>query len=315
MAKRRKKKSGLEEILGLSWKEQLILAGIAALCAVFFPILGGKSALLRPLTELFGLLAWLATLGLLILALVNFIIHRQKDKNRNPFVSGTVGPERKTQTRVTDQAGPQPTQLAAAWEASIRPIPAGDRIPAKPNKWSLELLRELEWKRFEILCGAYYAKRGFRVETIACGADGGIDAKLFFGKIKDPVGLVQCKAWSTKLVGVKPVRELLGVMAHNKVSRGIFHATGKFSGDALEFARANRIQLIGGTDLIANIGTLPETAQQELLAAAVEGDYKTPTCPSCGIKMRRVSGARGDFWGCSNYPRCKVKWSTAQLPE
>jgi restriction system protein len=178
----------------------------------------------------------------------------------------------------------------------------------------MEVLRELEWKRFEILCGAYYAKRGFRVETIACGADGGIDAKLYYGQIKEPVGLVQCKAWSNRLVGVKPIRELLGVMVHNKVAKGIFHATGTFTNEALEFAGANKIQLIGGEDLISNIRTLADTAQQELLALAVEGDYKTPTCPSCAVKMRRISSKRGDFWGCTNYPRCKVKWNTAQLP-
>lgn len=31
----------------------------------------------------------------------------------------------------------------------------------------------------------------------------------------------------------------------------------------------------------------------------------TPTCPRCGSLMRRRSGRRGQFWGCSTYPRCK----------
>lgn len=30
-----------------------------------------------------------------------------------------------------------------------------------------------------------------------------------------------------------------------------------------------------------------------------------PCCPKCGATMRRRQSARGDFWGCSNYPECK----------
>lgn len=312
MARRTKKKSGLEQILEMSWKEQLFLAGIAVVCALFISAFGGKNPVLRPLAELFASLAWLVALGLAILALVNFVIHRPKDKNRNPFRPANVEPVSST-GKVTTRNNIEPAAVEAAWDASIKRVPSSVPTPAKPEKWSLELLRELEWKRFEILCGAYYAKRGFRVETLACGADGGIDAKLFFGQIKEPVGLVQCKAWSSKLVGVKPVRELLGVMAHNKVPKGILHATGRFSADAIDFARANKIQLIGGPELVSNIGTLPASAQHELLALATEGDYKTPTCPSCGIKMKRVFGKRGDFWGCPNYPRCKYTSNSAQL--
>ena len=30
-----------------------------------------------------------------------------------------------------------------------------------------------------------------------------------------------------------------------------------------------------------------------------------PDCPDCASPMRKRSSARGDFWGCSNYPQCK----------
>jgi hypothetical protein len=82
----------------------------------------------------------------------------------------------------------------------------------KPTAWSLELLRRIEWKRFEELTAAFYRAIGLRSETIRCGADGGIDAKLFKGDSPDPTAIVQCKAWNARPVGVKPVRELLGVM-------------------------------------------------------------------------------------------------------
>ncbi|MGB8857191.1 MAG: topoisomerase DNA-binding C4 zinc finger domain-containing protein [Burkholderiales bacterium] len=38
---------------------------------------------------------------------------------------------------------------------------------------------------------------------------------------------------------------------------------------------------------------------------ATEGEYSTPSCPSCGIKMLIRSGRQGNFWGCKNFPRCR----------
>jgi restriction system protein len=86
-------------------------------------------------------------------------------------------------------------------------------------------------------------------------------------------------------------------------------ASGNFSDDAKQFAQTNPITLVNGDMLVAMIKRLPEAQQQALLAFATAGDYTTPTCPSCGIKMRRVAGTNGrhDFWGCADYPRCRQK--------
>ncbi len=32
---------------------------------------------------------------------------------------------------------------------------------------------------------------------------------------------------------------------------------------------------------------------------------EAPVCPDCGAPMRKRSSARGPFWGCGNYPKCK----------
>jgi restriction system protein len=121
--------------------------------------------------------------------------------------------------------------------------------------------------------------------------------------------ILQCKAWNTYQVGVKPVRELLGVMAHNGVSKGIFLATGAFTREAVEFASASPIELVTGQDFLAKINELPADFKDELLREATKGDYLTPSCPSCGIKMVKRSGSRGEFWGCQNYPRCRQRFA------
>ncbi|MFL6714729.1 MAG: restriction endonuclease [Burkholderiaceae bacterium] len=179
-----------------------------------------------------------------------------------------------------------------------------ERIPIE--RWTVDALRELEWKRFELVCARYYELAGFRTQTLRCGPDGGIDIRLFRADPAQPLAIVQCKAWNSSRVGVAPVRELLGVMAAEKIGRGIFATTSTFTEEARRFAEGNPIQLLDGPDLIDKIGALPDAARLSLLRFAFDGDYATPTCPSCGIKTVIVDGRKGAFWGCSHYPRCKT---------
>lgn len=179
-------------------------------------------------------------------------------------------------------------------------------VPPVPTSWSLPLLRRIEWKRLEELTAAYFREKKFRTETLPAGADGGIDVKLYAEHKPEPFAIVQCKAWTTQKVGVKPVRELLGVMASERVAKGIFVSSGLYTDDAIAFAKSNPINLITGPMLVTGILALSPEAQARLMAIATEGDYTTPTCASCGVKMVERHGKRGAFWGCVNYPRCKT---------
>ncbi len=187
---------------------------------------------------------------------------------------------------------------------SMHPAPATVPSP-RPTAWTLEALRTLEWKRFELLCARYYAAVGFTAKTLDAGSDGGIDVKLYRVDPAKPLAIVQCKAWNTQAVGVKEIRELLGVMVHERVRRGIFVTTGTYSADAMQFAATSPIQLLDGPGFIAKIRDLPSAGQAALLDFAFEGDYRTPTCASCGVKMLARDSKRGPFWGCAHYPRCK----------
>src|SRR5437016_2198056 len=103
----------------------------------------------------------------------------------------------------------------------------GERLD-HPHSWSIDVVRRMEWKRFEILAAAYYRHLGFRVETVDHGPDGGIDATLYEGDAVTPYAILQCKAWDQR-VDVKPIRELLGVMTHREVRRGFFLTRSDFT--------------------------------------------------------------------------------------
>lgn len=179
------------------------------------------------------------------------------------------------------------------------------------SRFSIQLLKELEWKRFERLVEAYFEKTGWRTQLNRTGPDGGVDVCLFRPGQEGVSAVVQCKAWNTYKVGIKPVRELLGVMAAGKIPEGYFVTTDVFTQEALDFAHNQPLTLLDGFGLLRRINALSESDQRELLDLATAGDYITPTCPSCGRKMVvRVSGKGrnigSSFWGCPSYPRCKA---------
>jgi len=193
---------------------------------------------------------------------------------------------------------------AGDWDEAPEPVHA--RVDT--STWTLALLRSLEWKRFEELCAAYFQQLGFRTRMTPAGPDGGVDIHLLADGSDKSAVLVQCKAWSSYDVGVKAVRELLGVMTAEAVAEGVFVTTGRYTQAARDFVAGREIVLIDGPDFLEKIRLLHEERQRALLAIATAGDFTRPTCPSCGVKMvRRIARASGDaFWGCPNFPGCRT---------
>jgi restriction system protein len=218
----------------------------------------------------------------------------------------------RTDSALPAESGPIEADPHSRWrrpvEHSHRNRDAIAQANAEPVQWSVELLDRVEWKRFEDLCCEYYRARGLSALTTPLGADGGVDIRLL-GSAEEagPVttAIVQCKAHSRQ-VGVGPVRELRGVMADEKVEKGFFMAPRGFTDEAKSFASRNHITLVDGLLFLAMLRRLPDQAQRNLLGFALAGDWTTPTCPQCGVKMKLRSRGRRRFWGCSSFPRCRA---------
>jgi restriction system protein len=299
--RRRSKNKGLaEELIEQPWQVSAVLAvasfiGIGWIAPAFFsgPVLAG----LRPLL---GSFSWLAFAGFSFIAFLAFVRPKLQDGFRSPKARQEPAAPR-VNLPLSKPASPLDPTIP------LPPLREQNAPEALPAEWSIEALQMLEWKRFELLCARYYQEVGFRTETLACGPDGGIDVKLFRADRSEPLAIVQCKAWNKWAVGVKEIRELLGVMTHEKVSRGIFIASGGYSKDASAFGAANPIQLLDGKGLVQKIKELTPEKQKALLEFAFAGDYRTPTCPSCGVKLVTREGKKGTFWGCVYYPRCRFR--------
>ena len=199
--------------------------------------------------------------------------------------------------------------------AAIRRLTWGALLKSQS---SLESIRQLSWSDFERLVGEAYRRQGYGVERRGgAGADGGVD--LVLRRANDKV-FVQCKRWRKRTVSVSVVRELYGAMAAEGATAGIVVTVGRYTADAAAFARGKRLTLVDGDALLALVRSAQgadgaasvaleddRTVEHSLMVSRAEA---IPACPSCGSVMarrtaRRGANAGGEFWGCSQYPKCR----------
>lgn len=174
---------------------------------------------------------------------------------------------------------------------------------------------DMSWQQFELLVGQAFRQQGYRViDGGEAGADGGVDVHL---KKDGLTYFVQCKHWKAKSVGVSVVRELYGVIAGAGVEGGFVVTSGNFTEEAEAFARDKRISLLDGKaldDMLlhAKISLAEDALRASQHTATAPPATTTPTvsCPSCSSSMVRRKARRGanagqEFWGCSQFPKCR----------
>ena len=192
-----------------------------------------------------------------------------------------------------------------------------------------DALDHMSWREFEMLVGEGFQRRGYTVkETGGGGADGGID--LVLGKDGEKF-LVQCKQWKAFKVGVSVVRELYGVMAAQGAAGGFVVTSGRFTEDAIAFAKGRHVHLVDGPALMQLLRegrSKPQTAGTDPAPARTSSPVlqphapsspspsapprqaatmaEAPSCPQCGKSMvqrvaRRGASAGKGFWGCSDF--------------
>lgn len=170
----------------------------------------------------------------------------------------------------------------------------------------IESIRSISWREFEELVAEAYRRQGYFVrENHHVGPDGGIDLTIERG---GEVLLVQCKQWRNFKVGVKVVREMLGLVTAHCATGAIVVTCGKFTREAKNFASGNCVELIEGEELVEMIG---EVQKNPTLSNPIDDEpSREKPCPSCDSKLvirtaKKGSRAGSQFWGCSNFPRCK----------
>ena len=256
----------------------------------------------NPLLSAFRPLGWLAVAIGAFLMGVHALRRRAAPPTRLPAIEPGFKPR-------SPAARPAPSAVLID-PPDWRPppdAPAAVPTPTPVTHWSPGVLGRIEWRRFEAVCEALLQHDGYLTRSQAYGTDGGIDIWLYRdAERRDPVGIVQCKCWTSRLVGEVPLRELLGLKVAHGVQLALFFTSSRFHDAAERFGAANQLLLVDGAALLDRIRAFPAEVQQRLLAVATEGEYWRPTCVQCGSKMVQRADSRGKaFWGCERYPRCR----------
>jgi restriction system protein len=161
---------------------------------------------------------------------------------------------------------------------------------------------------FEGYIEEFYRRRGYLLTPRGGrSADGGVD---LVAEKRDERLIIQCKHWRVRSVGIRPVRELWGVVDHESATGAVLVTSGGFTPEAVAFARGKRLELIHGQALkrlVDEVRAGGQIGTHTLAEAPLPGRI----CTSCGSEMLLRVAKRGpnpgqSFWGCSRYPSCRV---------
>ena len=204
-----------------------------------------------------------------------------------------------------------PDKTLSVFDVSFPASPP--KSPSPPSTGELiGQLRSIDWFQFEKVVAVAYRKTGYHV-TRQGGAnpDGGID--LIIEKEGQQTA-VQCKQWKTWNVGVKAVREFLGALTDAGVQKGMFVTLNGYTGEAKQLADKHGIQILNETGLASLLESVAARYDPELVDILND---TTKYCPKCERVMvlrmaKKGSQIGSQFWGCSDYPRCRYTMPLSQ---
>lgn len=264
-----------------------------------------RKSSLKDLYDIAALLPWWVSLGLAIASWIFLTAYAGREIVPDPSAPLAELPQ--AIWRGFAQVGQfiLPPVLFAGMVANLhKRYRAGGLLDRLGGGGESDPLAGISWQHFELLVGELFRRRGYAVMETPAGADGGID--LVARRDGEKV-LVQCKHWRSRDVGVAVVRELYGVVTARKASGGAVVTGGRFTAEAVKFARQVSIELIDGAMLRAEARGGQGDARPEPVVEVLSG---RPGCPVCQSDMVRRTAHRGaqagkEFWGCARYPACK----------
>jgi restriction system protein len=223
------------------------------------------------------------SIGLAILALAVFFFRRVWSRS-----------SQSNQTSFSQSSAREEKQLVSSMPAQIT------------TRQLFERLRIVDWYQFEKIIAIVYRKAGFHVDRRGgANPDGGIDI-LITGSAREKVA-IQCKHWKTRDVGVKTIREFLGALKDAGIHKGIVITLRGYTGEAKQLAERNGIGLLNETGLAELFQSTQTQFDPEVLSLLNETRKLCPKCEhELGLRTAKKGAKLGSqFWGCSNFPRCR----------
>lgn len=164
----------------------------------------------------------------------------------------------------------------------------------------IDIVDKMTGEEFEKFLMVHFEKLEYKGELTPKTNDYGADLIL---KKEGYKIVVQAKRWSSK-VGIEAVQQILGAKEYYKANECMVVTNNYFTPNALNLASSSRVELWDRKKLldIMSVSNGREKAQE----ATNNTDINSRViCPKCGKEMILKKGKYGNFYGCSNYPKCK----------
>lgn len=169
----------------------------------------------------------------------------------------------------------------------------------------IEEIDSMDGIQFEYYLKELYLSRGYGVEVTSASGDYGADLVLK----KDGNKIVaQAKRYS-KDVGIKAVQEVIGAKSYYRADEAWVVTNSFFTKAARELAQKGSVRLVDRDELIDFILELNSAAvkpAEQVRTINFETTISNHgTCSKCGSPMVLKKGKRGEFLGCSSFPKCR----------
>jgi restriction system protein len=167
----------------------------------------------------------------------------------------------------------------------------------------IEEIDSMDGIQFEYYLKELYLSRGFGVEVTSASGDYGADLVLK----KDGKKIVaQAKRYS-KDVGIKAVQEVIGAKSYYRADVAWVVTNSYFTKAARELAQTGNVRLVDRDELIDFILELNSAAVKPEQVKNINSETirNQGTCSKCGSPMVLKKGKRGEFLGCSSFPKCR----------
>lgn len=155
--------------------------------------------------------------------------------------------------------------------------------------------------QFEHYLDLLFQSQGYSVKVTRAAGDYGADLVLE----KDGKAIVVQAKRHNKNVGIEAVQQVHSSMNYYGASEAWVISNREYTDAAMTLARSNGIRLIDRQALIDMILAMnPEAVPQpeQILRDATQHEH---ICNRCGSLLVVRKGPRGQFYGCSSFPKCR----------
>ncbi|MBY0149028.1 restriction endonuclease [Neobacillus niacini] len=167
----------------------------------------------------------------------------------------------------------------------------------------IEEIDSMDGIQFEYYLKELYLSRGYGVEVTSASGDYGADLLL---KKNGKKIVAQAKRYS-KDVGIKAVQEVIGARSYFQSDEAWVVSNSYYTKAAKELAQKGNVLLVDRNGLIDFILELNSGGEKlhSVTITKSETSNNHGTCSKCGSPMNLKKGKRGEFLGCSSFPKCR----------